>query len=102
MVKVVEKSQEERDKEKRVNNLEEMAKEFKRDKREFSYVFNSKIASNIYIASSTALSKGMLVVCNRNEIIVNRAKDYNFALGLAEKYEKNLGENWTLKKDYNE
>jgi len=103
MVNIIEKSQEERDMEKRVSTLEKITKEFKKDKKEDSYVIGNIVANSIYISSITeTLSKGILVICDRNEIKVHNSKDYDFAWGLADKYEKSLNENWTLKKDYNE
>jgi len=103
MVKIIEKSQEEKDIEKRVSTLEKITKEFKKDKKEDSYIIGMIVANSIYISSITeTLSKGILVICDKNEIKVHNSKDYNFALSLAEKYEKELSEDWTLKKNYNE
>lgn len=102
MVKVIEKTQEERNKELRRNILEKMAKEFRRDKRKFPYIINKATDDDLYIASIMALFNGMLIQCNKKEIDVYRTKDYNFARGLAEKYEEILNETWTLKKNYNE
>ncbi len=91
MVKIEGKSIEKVNLRNKVNVLEEITKRIVGDKR----INRSNIFESFYIADA-----GIDILLDINYILVGRSKNYDLALNLADAYEKETKENWTLKKDY--
>ncbi len=92
MVKIIEKSQKEKNLEQKVSDIMDYTTEITSEN-------PTKIAKNIYLPGKNS-SDPICIYARGNEISLSNPDDFETAKNLAESYEKNFKEEWTLKKDY--
>jgi hypothetical protein len=102
MVKVIEKTEYAITLEKKFKKLEKIiSNELSNSKLTSKEEF--KISSNLspnFLSIHIGLNPFLSISSNKNEMIVYNSSNYNFAYKLAEKFEKEFGEEWKLKLDY--
>jgi len=106
MVKVVPRTDKEKALEEKVKGLKEITKQAIKDKRKiFNYVGTSRNLRNlIYIRNYNFFTLFMSYAadCSDNSISIDKPKHYDFAFELVKRYQEHTGEEWTLKKEYDE
>lgn len=102
MVKIIEKSPEEREKEKRFSDLEKITKEHLNDSNINIRTFEDSFIGLFLQSSEGSYDKSIIgsVFPEYKKILLNKPEYFEKLLGLAEKYEKTLNEKWTLKQNY--
>ncbi len=98
MVNIIERTKEEIRLEERAKDLEKIAKEIIPSAT--INLTNKPYLIVVFDPSSNNMICG--VYPDKNKIVLRDRKYFDISLKLAEEYEKNPGEKWTLKKDYNE
>lgn len=102
MVKIIEKTEYEIALKNKFKKLEEIiSDELSNSKLASKEKFNiSSDLSPSFLSVRVGLSPFMSVYSNKNEITLYNSSNYDFVYKLAEKFEKEFGEEWKLKLDY--
>lgn len=101
MVNIIEKTKEERELEKRLNSFKQIAREkLKKEKKEGILEIYSLSSEGFGIRDG--VETPIFVHLDSHRLSVKNAKYFDLGLKLAQAYEKETKENWTLKKDYDD
>lgn len=103
MVEIIEKTERKISLENKVKKLTKLTRKFFiNNNKFFNYISSSD--DLIFIQNYNPLKSFMSYSanCSCNSIRIKNSKDFAFALKLAEEYEKQTGEKWTLEKDYSQ
>ena len=103
MVEIIERTEREISLENKVKKLTKLTKKFLGDNNKlFNYVSSSNDLIFIHNCNPLNLFMSYSANCAYNSIRIKNPKHFDFALKLAEEYERQTGEKWTLKKEYSQ